>query len=191
MKKQLFYLALILLTHVSCSKKIDALIKFNNGKELRGVFKSGGNKLKLLENGKKYHIKDMKEITYFYDNYNVKYDIIDVKIYTDSKKSDRILAYKVFDGNKINLYTTTESYQTGGSIGANFQGTINKAYIQKKGEQFAYDISYIHAIQHKGVKARLLEYFKDCPALIEKIKSKEINRHNALKIAQFFEVSCN
>ncbi len=189
MKKNLTFLLLLFVISNSYAQ-IDALIIFKDGTELRDVFKSRGNKLKSLESGKKYHINDMHKITYFKKD-TITYDIIDTKIYLKSKRSSRQLLRIIYNGKNINLYASTESYQSGGTVGMTTYGNISKAFVQRKGEDFAYDISYIHAVQHKGIKKRLKAYFKDCPELIEKIKKKEIRKNEPMKIVIFYDEHCN
>lgn len=191
MKKIMILLFTVLIMNNSYSQKIDALIKFKDGKELRGIFKSSGNQLKSLKNKKKYDIDSMKEIIYFNAKDTIKYNIVDTKIYTTSKRSKRRLLRKVYEGKKLILYTITNEYQYGGIVGMTSYGTFEGAYIQRKNEDFAFDMGYLYGVQFKGIKKRVKKFFQDCPELVRKVKKNEINKNETMKMVLFYEEKCS
>ena len=190
MKKIMLLLFTVLIMNTSYSQKIDVFIKFKDGKELRGIFKPSGNQLESLKNKKKYEIDNMKEIIYFSAKDTIKYNVVDTKIYTTSKRSERKLLRKVYEGKKLILYAITNDYQSGGIVGMNSYVTFEGVYIQRKNEDFAFDMGYIYGVQYKGIKKRVKNFFKDCPELVRKVKKNEINKNETMKMVLFYEEKC-
>jgi hypothetical protein len=191
MKKKIVLLLIAFIANNFYSQNIDALIKFKDGKELRGIFKSSGNKLKAIEDKKTYHINDMKEIIYFNLKDTIKYHLVDTKNYTTSKNSKRRLLRKVYEGKKLTLYAITHSYQSGGTVGMTTYGTFEGAYIQRKNENFAFDMGFLYGVQYKGIKKRVKKFFSDCPELVRKVKKNEIDKNDTMKMVLYYEGKCS
>lgn len=71
----------------------------------------------------------------------------------------------------------------------NGAGGHNHFWVIKKDEKIA-TILYMEQLIRKSFKRAALEYFKDCPSLIEKIKSKEFTRKNVKEIVEYYNAEC-
>ncbi len=99
--------------------------------------------------------------------------------YIDTKSKKYILAELVEEG-KCNLYTTYES---------NVKGTrlIYIRYLKRKNEKFATKINRAVVIG-SNIKKVGVEYFNDCPKLVQLIKEKKMK--TSLDLVKYYNNSC-
>tara|TARA_B110000037_G_C16800418_1_gene375289 strand:- start:27 stop:560 length:534 start_codon:yes stop_codon:yes gene_type:complete len=165
-------------------------IKFNNGAEKIDNYKAKGWNLTSLTTGKKYHLNEMKEVTYYSENDSIHYYVIDTKTYLKSKKSRKNLARKKFEGKNIELYYVYFNWTQNHTNGVMSNNSYDEAFVKKKNEKFAYNIGYIYGAGYKGIKKRVRKYFSDCPDLINKVNKNKIKKKNTLGIVEYYNKNC-
>ncbi|MCB0476047.1 MAG: hypothetical protein KDC69_10240 [Flavobacteriaceae bacterium] len=81
---------------------------------------------------------------------------------------------------KCNLYLGTEPF--GSTPYINY-------FVLREGEQFATMIGSKSVISKHNFRKTALEYFKDCPQIIEKIE-KDFNRKKIMELVEFYNKNC-
>lgn len=67
--------------------------------------------------------------------------------------------------------------------------TITDYYVKKKGDHKALQLGSRNFINLINFKQRALDYFADCPAIIENI-TKKFNRKKTHQLVQFYNAHC-
>lgn len=62
-------------------------------------------------------------------------------------------------------------------------------WVKRKNEPIA-TILYMKQILHNNFKKAAIDYFKDCPSLIEKVKSKKFTKKNIKEMVVFYNTEC-
>lgn len=165
-------------------------IVFNDGTEKLGTYKIKVPMLSRIpiiiskKTNEKYTLSEMSNITVYDGMAKLYYEIIDVKNNFDDVKTEKVLGLLVYSGSKTELFNVQEA--TNSATVAPYEET----YIKKKDEKIAYNIGYIYGIDARSVKKRLGNYFANCPELVDKIETNQIDKYKALEIAQYYENNC-
>lgn len=174
-------------------------LKLKNGSLKSGIYKIKGNtlgwatKTKIISKNtnEKYNLKDIQSLVIYVNNDSIKYEVIRVKKYSDSKKTELKLGQVGLKGNRVELFYVSEYVYQGGAVSnITTVGSYNEVYLQKKNDPFAYNMGYIYGAGQRGIKKRAREFFKDCPLLIEKVNKNEIPKKETMEIALFYENNC-
>lgn len=183
----------ILLTFICYTKSFSQYklkIIFKDGTEKTDTYKAKGWKLTSLTTDEKFHLNDMKEITYYKDDKSFKYYVIDTKTYVKSKRSKIRLARKAYEGKNIELYYVYFRWTDGHGTGSFSVNAYDEAFVKKKDEPYAYNMGYIYGLMYEGIKKRVRVYFKDCPELIQKVNKNKIKKKNTLEMVTFYDQHC-
>lgn len=189
MKTKFSLITLLLFSYNSYSQlKLNVI--FNDGTEKMDYYETEGDELLALSNNKRFHIDEIKELTYYTEKDTTHYYVVETKTYVESKKSKKDIARKAYDGENIELYYI---YYNWTKIHTNSTMSFNsydEAFVRRKGEEFVYNIGYIYGAGYKGIKKRVKEYFTDCPKLVEKVKQNKIKKNNSLEIVKYYDENC-
>jgi hypothetical protein len=206
MKKSILILCLLFVSYVNAQLQFinlesykKATVYYKNGTEEKGLAKKiSGDKFKFkTEKGKKAQKLDYNKV-----------DKISLRI--DSKKT--MFQYKVIKGNKkptllevietgkISLYKIDYNSQLyTPNINSNRQFSNNSSdftsiksthlYVFREGEKYASDLD-LRRLNSKHFTKAALEYFKDCPILIQMIKDKKFGKRALIDIIEFYNEKC-
>lgn len=198
-KKHFFIITTFCLLSFTLSAQVKMNITCTNGTFKSGFFTIKDNtlgwatKTKIIsKNSKeKYRLKDIRSIVMFVDNDSVKYEVIQVKKYLDSKKVELKLGRIGFKGSAIELFYVSEYlYQGGGITNFTTVEAYHEKYLKKKNALVAYNMGNLYGAGQRGVKKRVREFFSDCPDLIDKVETNEIPKKETMKMALFYESHC-
>lgn len=139
----------------------------------------------------KYRLEDIRCIIMYTPTDSVCYEVIPVKKYIDSNKTELKLGQVGFKGESIELFYVSEISYHGGAIGSFITaGSYYQTYVKRLNDKLAYNMGYIYGAGQKGIKKRVRDFFTDCPELIQKVEDNEIPKAETLKIALFYENNC-
>jgi hypothetical protein len=122
-----------------------------------------------------------------------------VPVLIKEKRKNDLMGFmqKVVVGN-VSLYGRTVTQYNGSSIGGvggaaapmfiPSWSSHNQLWVKRDGQE-AELINQISLL--KGFKARAVEYFEDCPSLIEKLQDRELKKSDLKEIVEFYNVDCN
>ena len=198
--KTYILIALFLLFNNLNAQDQEATLFFNDGTSLKGYGAIEDDyrikfRLTLDEDDKGDVWTDImaKGITFYGFDKEVRYEYQ----YEKFDKSYPLLLEVVEEGN-VNLYVDSHQVvfynynQIGeGDFNVNtIEGyhsdiKINKYYIKKKNEDL------VIKINNKFFYKKAKEYFKDCPSLIENMKSKKYTKSNALDLVYYYNDLCD
>ncbi|MFS4454820.1 hypothetical protein [Maribacter sp. 2304DJ31-5] len=198
MKKKLLNATFCLMT-LSLLGQVKMNLILKNGNIKTGTYKIKDNtlgwatKTKIISKNtnEKYNLKDIRSLVMFINSDSIRYEVIKVKKYSDSKKTELKLGQVGLKGNRIELFYVSEYVYQGGAVSnITTVGSYNEIYLKKKNAQIAYNMGYIYGAGQRGVKKRVREFFKDCSLLIEKVDKNEIPKKETMEIALFYENNC-
>lgn len=175
--------------HFANAQQSRAQVKFKDGKVLEGFGKlSSKNTLKFRKS------KDDKALKYSFDDieYASIYSFGERTKYVQylSKTENTPLLLEEHIIGAISLY----SISAGGNIpGADGGSSYNSRIFFVRKSEFS-TVEYLCTSTDSGKKFRknLLEYFKNCPALINKIQQKEsgFGKYDVENIINYFNANC-
>lgn len=162
-------------------------LTLNDGKELNGLLKiTKGDDIKYKENeDSKVKEYDKKEVSKFEFNLNgeVHKYIYAKTIYADEKESKYFKLLQVLVDGKVSLYLYySDTYN--GII-------VTSYYVKRESEPFPlFYQSYSFFHEQKFIPFAC-EYFKDCEALVQKIKTKELKHTEFKEVVLYYNEKCN
>ena len=122
-----------------------------------------------------------------------------VPVLIKEKRNNNLLGFmqEVVLGN-VSLYGRTVSQYNGSSIGGvggaaapmfiPSWSSHNQLWVKRDGQE-AEVINQISVL--KGFKKRAVEYFEDCPVLIEKLQDRDLKKSDLKEIVEFYNKDCN
>lgn len=189
-------------TEILIAQKSEAKLVFKDGTVLKGLGKLKGTaSVKFRKNkkakAKKYHFRDLESVQLYIEEFVKTYVYLPVK-----KKNKYRVLEEVVVGD-ISLYKIV-SQGTHVPMGVGFSGaaggmgmgmsmgsgfSIKSYYLRKKGEK---EVTHITSTDlfSKNFKKAATAYFKDCPDLVEKIKTKEYRKREIRAIVEFYNSKC-
>ena len=185
-----FLLITLLFIGYNSYSQLKLNVIFNDGTEKMDYYKAKGEELFALSNNKRYHIDELKELTYYTEKDTTHYYVVETKTYVKSKKSKKNIARKAYDGKNIELYYIHYNWTTMHTNSIMSFNSYDEAFVRRKGEEFVYNIGYIYGAGYKGIKKRVKEYFTDCTVLVEKVKKNKIKKKNTLEIVKYYDENC-
>ena len=187
MKASLIILCLIFTLNPAFSQ--DKLI-LKNGEIVTGVVTAINKEVVRIDSEsagrvKRYTDKDVEKAIIFIDDKEVEFT------YDNVPFLGKVLLGKLYDG-KVDLYTT-QTYVAGGEDHTKpnsyrMGGQWTMYYMKKDNEDKFFDLNYDGVLFNK-FHNRVSKYFKDCPSLSKRIKSKELNMGDLEEIAEIYN-SC-
>jgi hypothetical protein len=139
----------------------------------------------------RYRLEEIQSIMMYTDTDSIPYEVIPVKKYMDSGRTEIKLAQVGYKGDQIELFYVSEIIYQGGPTGHFITtGAYCENYVKKTGDSLAYNMGYIYGAGQRGIKKRVREFFIDCPRLIEKVDKNEIPKKETLQITLFYENNC-
>jgi len=128
-----------------------------------------------------------------YSLYEVKNLVAKVKnqtisfIFAQPKGYRRPLLLQQLRSGKLNVYFMERGFSAGGMI--EIPDKPSYFFIEKTSNERGNPVIPYPQIARR-FKKNAVKYFEDCPALIEKIKSKEFKSKDVLMIADFYNSEC-
>ena len=183
-------------TEILIAKKSEAKLVFKDVTVLKGLGELKGTAfVKFRKNKKakarKYHFGVLESIQLYSEEFAKTYVYLPVK-----KKNKYKVLEEVVVGD-ISLYKIV--IERGAPMGVGFGGGIGmgmsmgsvsiKYYLRKKGEK---EVTHITSTDlfSKNFKKAATAYFKDCPDLVKKIKTKEYRKREIRNIVEFYNSKC-
>lgn len=131
---------------------------------------------------KRFTERDIKKATMLVDGKDIEYT------YENVPTLGRVLLGKLYSG-RVSLYAT-ELYIPGnvGSSGGPYVsgGQYPMYYLKKEGENSFFDANYDGVLFNK-FHNRVSKYFKDCPALSKRIKTKLLTMRDLEEICEMYD----
>lgn len=169
-------------------------IIFRDGSSVTGFVKIDNfNRVKFKKDK-----KDKKEVYQPSAVYRVYFDGNngEIKEFIIEKGYSHYEIYDVISEGYLTLYSKTYTYNNM-HMGPNGQmmggGTSSSTsyYIKRKFEEEATFFLSFGSIPPKRFKKVVRDYFKDCPALVEKVNNKEFKKKHMDEIVAFYNQNCN
>ena len=197
----LFLLTFSLLVASSYAQKINATLVLKDGKVLKGYGKltnSNVIKFRATKKGKKqfYSFEEQVDTLKLFTEQN---PIIYVRMKVKDKTELLVLEVAKV-GKNVFLYTSTsQGYSGATGIGTGGLGSpvavgnfysISNSYVRKANEDEVYHLGSDRLFS-KNFKKAASDYFKDCPALVEKIQAREFKKKDLEEIIDFYNEKCN
>ncbi|WP_435577526.1 hypothetical protein [Gilvibacter sp.] len=167
-----------------------AKVVLKSGEQLNGEgkFKNKGYKLKENEMAKPETISyaDIDYLSIIDDN-------LDKRVYRFYQFNGRKKYLKlelVIPGEKLELYVDQYNINSSGAGGISFGQTVTKFYLKKPEDPKPLYMGPYDPIANQ-LKERVLEYFQDCPSLIEKVENKDFRMRDGLyQIVEYYNEAC-
>ena len=182
MKQTALLIIFTISTFFSFSQRQNITVTKKDGTVLN--VKSYSNKVKFLklnfENGKTLELpyNQLNKIEYDYE-YKSEIEKVIVEFVRISNRNGSLME-KVVNG-KCNLYEGLASYGTGGAV--------TTYYVKRENELIATKIGSNSFVDLANYKKIALDYFKDCPTVINKIE-KKFKRKKAKELVEFYNENC-
>ena len=167
-----------------------AKVVLKSGEQLNGEgkFKNKGYKFKENEMAKPETIA---------------YEDIDYLSITDGNLDKRVYRFYQFNGRKkylklelvipgekLELYVYQYNINSSGAGGISFGQTVTKFYLKKPEDDKPVYMGLCEPVANQ-LKVRVLEYFQDCPSLIEKVENKDFRMRDGLwQIVEYYNETC-
>jgi hypothetical protein len=153
----------------------------NNGVELKAKkYLTGTNFLKVTTLN-----DDIVEVPYYELN-EIQYDV------KDKKKTTTVTKHFVRTSDKYGkIMELIESGKCNAYVGIGSLGSTVSVdyYVLREGEQIATMIGSKNVVTFYNFKKTALEYFKDCPVIIERI-NKNFKRKKIKELVELYNKSC-
>lgn len=195
--KLVVFTAILLLSYYTEAQRTRAKLIYKDGKEVKGFGKLiGNNRVKFKASRKDKPQKldfSLFDRVYIYSSgYAAIYTELSVK-----NKIDKKIVEIMTEGDKVNLYRIASvGYSTmgspmgfGGAPTMTYAYSINNFYVMKNGDKLATHLGS-NQLFSKNFKKAASEYFKDCPSLVEKIKTKEFKKRDLKTIIDYYNEDC-
>ena len=195
MKSIRFALLLLLgLALTGCALTNYTILYFNDGKEMKGYGKRVG------EHSVKFKTKDSKIQTYRLEELKkaVIYEDDGVNTYVALKikgKEDFHTVRQVIVG-PVSLYEYDVTmvdpgggFGPGGMMVGGGTSTVTKYLVKRKNEPEATLLSP-NNIFSKSFKNAAIDYFQDCPSLVEKIRNRTFKKKNVEALVKYYNYNC-
>lgn len=198
----LFYVSFLnaQLPFVNLNKYKRATIFFKDGSKKIGLAKlTNDNLIKFkIEKKKKAQKLDFKQV----DKISLRIDLKKTTFQYKTIEGDKNpTLLEIIDSGKITLYKTDHTSQF---ISANanndlFESNPNnnttiikssRLYVCREGEKYVSELDR-RRFNSKHFTKAALEYFKDCPALVQMIKNEELKKRALIEMVEFYNEECN
>lgn len=188
--KNLFLIAVLLVSLQTFSQKEKGTITLRNGKVLSGLVKASSSSFKFKENEDAEAIKyDFNEATgatiVNSKNEEIKYEFV----YVAYQKNPLLLT--VMNDGFLKLYAEFSTSYGGGGMGAGMGFRSSSTYhIKRTTDKLGqYFVAYGY-IPKEGFKKVVQNYFTDCPQIQEKVEKGEFKKDDFEKIVEFYNQNC-
>ncbi|WP_127139645.1 hypothetical protein [Flagellimonas marinaquae] len=186
-QKVILTLFLLLMTFIQAQKNYGTLI-FNDGRKLNGLIKIKGNDIIFKKSEKSerenYNYENISALT-FLDKENTTQRFEYIKL--DHKNIPKLCYVEINDFLK--LYSNVSSSFIMNGMGGNLRST-STFHIKRENEEFATYYVAFGYIPKNSFKSVVLEYFKDCQHLINKLEKKEFKKKHYFEIIEYYNNNC-
>lgn len=191
------------------SQKIKTVLYYKNGDSIVGYSKGinySSIKFSLEKKGKykQKEIKNIKKVLIYHKEGIEEYHHLYVK---KRKKEQEFYArlvskgdinYYIYSSNFSFNYTLYDRINVGNGTFFNYttqnnsSHSVNITYLKKRKDKNAVYISdvYHSLFGAKVFRKNASKFFKDCPKLIAKIKSKEFKKSDIIEVLEFYNEKC-
>lgn len=168
-----------------------------NGEIKTGICKLVGNKViyKVNKNQKRevFTSKNLFGLFIYYELATVEY------YYMNTNKKNKIKLLELVVEGDVSLYVDyryiiTASNNVGSnSIISNNYYYKNKTslYLSRNKSSDVVLIKEQNKIVYKSIKKFIVNYFKNCPVLVDKINNREFEEEEIIKIVEYYNTYCN
>ena len=178
----------LLITKLQGQYKLD--ITLNDSTKISGEFRWTQDKLTQTSTKKIYKYRDISEFIQYGENFTNHFHIIRYKRNRKNKTYRFALGYKVYSGQKIELYHAYFGVDRIDYKVKNKYNSNTEIFARKRNEKYVYSLQILDGIGTVGIMKRLEEFFTDCPRIITLVKKGMINKMKTLQIVSQYEVVC-
>ena len=190
MKLKLTILVIGLSLNFSFAQMQPILIILKNGEHLQGIGKRKSTTMKF-----KAHIDAEPQEFKFSEIKSAEIQLVDrkrvkMKFYQTVDNDKFISVDEDIIGNKVELYSRTFFYNSGGGFGMGGMQAVTNYYVKKPTEEKLLDLGQYSPLTN-NLKGKVKEYFSDCKLLLEKLESRDFKVREGLnEIVTFYNESC-
>lgn len=194
MKLKCLILLSFTITSLYTNAQKQATFIMKDGREISDKVFVVEDSLVSLRTEEKYSFNDINELEIIRSKKKrERFFIVDTKRFKDETRVTKGLGNRIYDSKYLEIYVASFAfnldYRTKFDYDRLKDGT--EVFIKRKNEPFAYNVACIDGFGCKAIVERLAAFFYDCPELVTKIKKREINKMDIIKIADYYNLNCD
>jgi hypothetical protein len=169
-------------------------MQHKNGNEIIDKVRPNYQYLVSTKTKEKYHFDEVSKFNVYKKDSVVEYYYpLHIKNYRNADKVYYGLGMKVYESHKLEIFHARFPYfrldYTQNYIDEYISPRV-ETFIRRKGEPYAYSIACIDAMGCDTVLQRVLQFFDDCPKVIEQIVSGSIDYNDIITVADYYNEHC-
>lgn len=190
MAKYLLFTLILFFTGTSVYGQWKMKLYFKDGTEKTDMLYIKKENFRKKGSREKISFDKVDSFDVFEEEGKIHYKVFNARKYSHTKRIIKKYGRVGYNGDRIEVIYVMVGAWSSGAAGMSTSHYYNEAYVKRKDDSIAYNMGYIFGAGQKGIKSRVRAYFKDCPALIEKVEDNEIKKQDTEAIARFYDTKC-